>query len=57
MQKLDMVDYNKTCPECDGIMGASIATRADMTGDPADDNTTLIEWWDCFDCGHYEEQV
>ena len=55
MEKLDLVDYNKTCPECDGIMGASIATRADMTGDPADDNTTLVEWWDCFDCGHYEE--
>ena len=57
MEKLDLAEQMKECPnsECEGIMRVIIATRTDMTGYSGDDNTTMVEWWECLDCGYYEE--
>lgn len=54
MEKLDLTETSKECPSCGGIMKAVITTKYEMTGDTMDDNTVLIEWWDCLDCNHYE---
>jgi hypothetical protein len=44
----------KECPECEGHMEPRIGTRYQMTGNQGDDDTTLIEYWECIDCGYTE---
>ena len=53
MEKFDLTETFKECPECGGIMQEVIATKAEMTDDYSFDNTTLVEWWDCLDCDYY----
>ena len=50
----DEEDQVKECPECGGIMKPCIDTKAKMSGDPSDDDTNLVEWWNCLDCDYYE---
>lgn len=57
MQKLDMEDYLKSCPECESIMRGYRGTRAEMNENLQDDNVTEIMWWECLDCDYAEEQV
>lgn len=50
----DEEEQIKECPDCGGIMKPVIDTKRAMTGDPDDDDTTLLEWWQCKDCDYHE---
>jgi uncharacterized protein with PIN domain len=50
----DESEQFQECPECGGHMKSVIDTMAKMTGDSEDDNTNLLEWWECIDCGYYK---